>query len=91
MVQVYTKTNSRFPKLRGKFGQFQTSSGKSENFKFDGRLKNKFLQLKRYIRRIYLTLLSTTCVKIHQIPFTIFETISYFSRHNSSLFFYLEH
>ena len=29
----------------------------------------------------------TTCVKIHQITYAIFETISHFSRHNSSLFF----
>ena len=49
--------------------------------------KNTFLQLKHYIQRIYLTLLSTTCVKIHQIPYVIFETISHFSRHNSSVFF----
>ena len=41
--------------------------------------------------KIYLTLLSTTCVKIHQITYVIFETISYFSRHNSSLFFQLKH
>ena len=41
--------------------------------------KNAFLQLKHYIQRIYLTLLSTTCVKIHQIPYVIFETRSYFS------------
>ena len=47
--------------------------------------KNAFLQLKHYIQRIYLTLLSTTCVKIHQITYVIFETISHFSRHNSSL------
>ena len=32
-------------------------------------LKNTFLQLKHYIQRIYLTLLPTTCVKIHQIPY----------------------
>ena len=49
--------------------------------------KNTFLQLKHYIRGIYLTLLSTTCVKIHQIPYVIFETISRFSRHNSSVLF----
>ena len=49
--------------------------------------KNTFLQLKHYIQGIYLTLLSTTCVKIHQIPYVIFETISHFSRHNSSVFF----
>ena len=43
-------------------------------------LKTTSLQLKYYIQNIYLTLLSTTCVKIHQIPYAIFETISYFSR-----------
>ena len=48
--------------------------------------KNTYLQLKRYIQRIYLTLLSTT-VKTHQISYVIFETISHFSRHNSSVFF----
>ena len=49
--------------------------------------KNTFLQLKHYIQRIYLTLLPTTCVKIHQMTYVIFETISNFSRHNSSVFF----
>ena len=39
------------------------------------------------MQRIYLTLLSTTCAKVHQAPYVIFETISHFSRHNSSLFF----
>ena len=43
--------------------------------------KNTFLQLKHYIPKIYLTLLSTSCAK------TIFETISHFSKHNSSVFF----
>ena len=50
-------------------------------------LKNTFLQLKHYIQRIYLTLLSTTCVKIYQIIENIFENISHFSRHNSSASF----
>ena len=50
--------------------------------------KNMFLQLK-HIHRIYLKLLSITCVKIHQIPYVVFETISHFSRHNSSVFFRL--
>ena len=46
--------------------------------------KNTFVQLKHYIYRIYLTLLSTTCVKsfrlstarvkIHQIHHVIFQT-----------------
>ena len=31
--------------------------------------KNTFLQVKHYIQRIYLPLLSTTYVKIHQIPY----------------------
>ena len=46
--------------------------------------KNTFLQLKHYIQRIYVTLLSTTCAKIHQTTYVIYETISPFSRHNSS-------
>ena len=52
--------------------------------------KNTFLQLKHYIQRIYLTLFSTT-VKIYQIPYVIFETISHFSRHKLSLFYLLKH
>ena len=39
--------------------------------------KNTFVQLKHYMQDIYVTLLSTTCVKIHQIPYAIFETISF--------------
>ena len=50
-------------------------------------LKTTFLQLKHYLQKIYLTLLSTTCVKIHQISFVTFETLSHFSRHNSSILF----
>ena len=43
--------------------------------------KNTFLQLKHYIQWIYLTLsnISTTRVKIHQITYVIFETISHFT------------
>ena len=52
--------------------------------------KNTFLQLTHYMESIYLTLLSTS-VKIQEIPYVIFETISHFSRHNSSVFFYLKH
>ena len=50
--------------------------------------KNTFLQLKHYIQSIYLTLLSTTCMKIFQMTNVIFETISYFSRHNPCIFFF---
>ena len=35
--------------------------------------KNTFLQLKHHIQRIYETLLSAACVKIHQILYVIFE------------------
>ena len=49
--------------------------------------KSTFLQLKHYMQRIYLILLSTTCVKIYGISYVIFETISQLSRHNSSAFF----
>ena len=51
--------------------------------------KNTFLQLKHYIQRIYLTLLSTTCVKIHQITYVIFETIykSFFTTQFLCIFF----
>ena len=45
--------------------------------------KNTFLQFNHYIQKIYLTLLATTCVKIHQMTYVIFEIISHFSRHNS--------
>ena len=48
--------------------------------------KNTFLQLKQ-IQKIHLTLLSMTCVKIHQIPYFIFETITYISRHKSPVLF----
>ena len=49
-----------------------------------------FLRLKHYIQSIHLTLLSTACKKIHQIPYVIFETISHLSRRNSSVFFKLK-
>ena len=48
--------------------------------------QNIFLQLKHYIQRIYLTLLSAT-VKTHQSPHVIFETISHYSR----LYFFRSH
>ena len=50
-------------------------------------LKTTSLQLEHYMHKIYITLLSTTCVKIQHIPYAIFETISYFPQHNSSISF----
>ena len=49
--------------------------------------KNTFLQLKHHIQRIYETLLSAACVKIHQILYVIFEPQSHLSRHNSCVLF----
>ena len=49
--------------------------------------KNTFLQLKHYIQRIYITLLSTTCVKIHQMTDVIFGIKSHFSQNSPSIFF----
>ena len=42
------------------------------------RPKNTFLYVRHYIQGIQLTLLSTTCVKIHQIVYVIFEAIFFF-------------
>ena len=89
--KIYTKTDSWFQKSHEKFGQLETSE-KSKKVKCDRLLlsKNTFLELKHYINKIYVTLLSTTCVKIYQITYVIFETISHFSRRNCSVFFYLK-
>ena len=51
--------------------------------------KNAFLQLEHNLPKIYLTLLSTTCVKIHQITYGIFETIQKsFFRDTVPLYFF---
>ena len=50
-------------------------------------LSKKYIPSAKHIHGIYLTLLSTTCVKIQRIPYVIFETISQFSRHNSPVSF----
>ena len=52
--------------------------------------KITFFQVK-HTQRIYLTLLSTNYVKIHKIPYVIFETISHFSHQNSTVSFQLKH
>ena len=85
--KVCTKTDSWFQKSHEEFEELQTSSGMSKKLKSDGLLlskkyicpKNTFLQLKRYIYRIYLMLLSTTSLKIHQNSYVISETIFHYS------------
>ena len=86
--KVYTKPDSCFKKSHEEFGQLQTTSGKSKSWNSMGYFcpKNTFSQLKLYIQRIYLTLLPTTCVKFQQFLYVIFETMSDFSRRNSSVF-----
>ena len=79
--KVYTKTNSWFQKSHEEFGQLQTSSRKSKKLKFDGLvLSKKYIPSAKtfYITKIYLTLLSPNCVKIHQITYVIFETKCHF-------------
>ena len=51
--------------------------------------KNTLLQREHYLPKIYLTLLSTTCMKIHQITYVIFETIhnSFFTTQFLCIFF----
>ena len=92
MVQSLYKSWVLVSKITWGIKKLQTSSGKSKKLKFNGLYpKTTFLLLKYYIQRIYLTLLSTTCVKIRQITYVIFETISRFSRHISSWSSYLKH
>ena len=51
--------------------------------------QNTFLQLEYYIPKTYQTLLSTTCVKTHQMTYVIFETIynSFFTIQFLCIFF----
>ena len=83
------KLTSGFKNHKKEFGQLQTGSGKFKKLKSDGLfLSKKYIpSTKTLYTGIYLTLLSTTCAKIHQITYVIFETISHFSRHNSIAFF----
>ena len=79
--------NSWFHKSQRNLGNFRQAAESPKSWNSKGYFcpKNTFLQLK-HIQRIYLTLLSTNCVKIYQIPYKAFETIGHFSQHNSSVF-----
>ena len=63
-------------KLTPGFKNFDNFSGKSKKLNLMGYFcqKNTYLKPKHYIHRIYLTLVSITCVKIHQITYVIFGT-----------------
>ena len=73
--KIYTKSDSRFQKSYRNLDNFRqvVKSPKSRNSMGYICLKTTFRQLKHYIQKIYLALLSTTCVKIRQIPYLIFE------------------
>ena len=68
--KIYTKNWLLDPKIMSNLDNFRQAvkSPKSSNSIGCICAKNTFLQVKHYIQRIYLTLLSTT-VKIHQIHF----------------------
>ena len=90
MVQSLYKTDSWFHKSHEELGQLQTTSGNPKKLKFGGLLlskkyicpKSTFLQLKHYIRSIYLTIALIPCGKTYQTTYVIFETAFIF-RHLS--------
>ena len=51
----------------------------------------KYIPPANRLQWIYLTLLSTICVQIHQITYVILETISNFLQQNSFVSFQLKH
>ena len=80
--------NPGFKKRMRKLNNFRQTVKSPKSWHLMGYCpKNKVLQFKHYTQRIYLTLLSPTGVKIQQITYVTFETISRFSRHSSSVSF----
>ena len=81
------RTNSWFKNQMRKLYNYRQAveSFKSWNWWATFSPKNTFLQLK-HIQRIYPTLLSTSCVKIHQMTYVIFETMCHFSRHSPYIY-----
>ena len=80
-------TDSWFQKSYEEFEQLQTSIAKSKKLKHDEILSKKYIPSAKTLHTEDLSNISATCVKIHQIAYVIFETISYFSQHNSSASF----
>ena len=68
-VKFIQKLTPRFKNHMRNLGNFREAAGNQKSWNSMGYFcaKNTFFQLKHYILRIYLTLLSATCVKIHQI------------------------
>ena len=87
-MQIYTKTDSWFQKPHGEFGQLQTISGKSKKLKFDGLLlSKKYISSAKSLYLEDLCNITFNCL-CENPPNSLrhFETISHFSRHNSSVF-----
>ena len=68
-VKFIQKLTPRFKNHMRNLDNFREAAGNQKSWNSMGYFcaKNTFFQLKHYILRIYLTLLSATCVKIHQI------------------------
>ena len=85
--KVYTKTVSWFQKSPQKFGQLQSSSGKFKKLKFDVLLlSKKYILSAKTLYTDGVSNISFNCL-CENSPLCHFETISYFLRHNSSVFF----
>ena len=81
-------TDSWFQKSYEEFEQLQTSIGKSKKLKHDEILSKKYIPSAKTLYTEDLSnILLTTGVKIRQMTYVIYETISHFSRHNLSMFF----
>ena len=83
--KIYTKTDFWLQKSQEKFCQLQTSNGKSKKLKCDGVLLYK--KYNNLAKTLYTEDLSTFQLLVLEIPYVIIETITHFSRHNSSVFF----
>ena len=83
-LYVLAKILQNGAKFHEDFGKLQTSSGKFKQLKFDGlSLYKKYIPSAKTLYAEDLSNLLSTIV--HQIPFVIFETISQFSWHSSSV------
>ena len=69
------------------FEQLKTSIGKPKKLTFDGLLSKKYNPPAKTWIYLASSNISTTWVKIHQITYVIFETISHFSQHIFSVSF----
>ena len=73
-ITFLQKLTTGFKNHTRNWNNFRQAVASPKSWNFMGvYLKNTFFQLKYYIQRIYLTLLSTTSVKVQQITYVIFD------------------